>query len=213
MITEEQYEEIVEFLKNEQRKWSRKYDLDGCVRCGTSGTDESHRHSGDGLCKRCISGDSKILVKDMGVVRIDQMVGSGDFYVWSGEDWCKTEAICNGEREVIQVISSNGDTIWVTGDHEILTDDGMVSADQIQGQKINQTTFSHGSERHVEKVYDLINVGNKHRCVANNIVVSNCWDLRRHIRASAKKSFELNKITQLTIETWETLSSKEMQNA
>lgn len=53
MISEEQVYEIIEYLKNETRKWSRQYDLDSCIACGASGTGERDRHSGDGLCKRC----------------------------------------------------------------------------------------------------------------------------------------------------------------
>lgn len=53
MITEDQVQEIVEYLRIEKRKWSRQYNIDNCIQCGTSGTGERERHSGDGLCKRC----------------------------------------------------------------------------------------------------------------------------------------------------------------
>lgn len=53
MITEDQRDEIIEYLKNEKRRWSLHYGLDGCVRCGSNGEGGSERHSGDGLCKRC----------------------------------------------------------------------------------------------------------------------------------------------------------------
>lgn len=53
MITDDQVQEIIEYLKTETRKWSLHYDLDSCRLCGTSGDEERTRHSGDGLCKRC----------------------------------------------------------------------------------------------------------------------------------------------------------------
>ena len=53
MITFDQMQDIVEYLKTETRKWSLQYNLDSCRRCGASGDDERCRHSGDGLCKRC----------------------------------------------------------------------------------------------------------------------------------------------------------------
>lgn len=53
MISFDQVEEIVEWLKNERRQWSREYGIDCCVQCGASGDGERERHSGDGLCKRC----------------------------------------------------------------------------------------------------------------------------------------------------------------
>ena len=53
MITFDQVQEIIGYLKTEKRKWSLHYDLDECRLCKASGSDERTRHSGDGLCKRC----------------------------------------------------------------------------------------------------------------------------------------------------------------
>jgi len=53
MITFDQVQDIIEYLKTETRKWSLHYDLDGCRLCGASGDEDRTRHSGDGLCKRC----------------------------------------------------------------------------------------------------------------------------------------------------------------
>lgn len=53
MITDDQVHEIIEYLKNEKRKWARQYNIDMCIRCGISGDKERERHSGDGLCKGC----------------------------------------------------------------------------------------------------------------------------------------------------------------
>lgn len=52
IITEDQYEEIIAYLKDEPVKWSKQWDLDACLVCGTSGRSERERHSGDGLCKK-----------------------------------------------------------------------------------------------------------------------------------------------------------------
>lgn len=53
MISDEQVQDIIEYLRTETRKWSKRYNLDQCVVCGTNGDGERERHSGDGLCKRC----------------------------------------------------------------------------------------------------------------------------------------------------------------
>jgi len=53
MITFDQVNEIIAYLRDERRKWSLHYGLDQCVKCGVSGDDEKTRHSGDGLCKSC----------------------------------------------------------------------------------------------------------------------------------------------------------------
>lgn len=56
MISDEQVQEIIDYLATEQRKWSLQYGLDECRKCGHSGSDDRSRHSGDGLCKRCWDG-------------------------------------------------------------------------------------------------------------------------------------------------------------
>lgn len=53
MITFDQVQDIIEYLRTETRKWSLHYGLDECRLCGATGEDERTRHSGDGLCKRC----------------------------------------------------------------------------------------------------------------------------------------------------------------
>ena len=53
MISFDQVQEIVEWLRDETRKWSREYNLDCCVGCGANGANDTERHSGDGLCKQC----------------------------------------------------------------------------------------------------------------------------------------------------------------
>lgn len=53
IISEEQVDDIIEWLKNETKKWSKQWNLDACCECSASGTSERERHSGDGRCKRC----------------------------------------------------------------------------------------------------------------------------------------------------------------
>ena len=54
IITEDQRDDIIEYLKCEVKKWSIKYDLDACIKCGASGLGPRDSHAGDGLCKRCV---------------------------------------------------------------------------------------------------------------------------------------------------------------
>lgn len=53
MITFDQVNDIIDYLRDEKRKWSLHYDLDCCRLCGQAGDCERRRHSGDGLCKKC----------------------------------------------------------------------------------------------------------------------------------------------------------------
>jgi hypothetical protein len=54
IVTEDQRDDIVEYLKEETNKWCKKYNLDGCINCGATGTATKERHAGDGLCKKCL---------------------------------------------------------------------------------------------------------------------------------------------------------------
>ena len=53
MITFDQVQDIIEYLKDETNMWSLHYGLDKCRLCGISGNTERTRHAGDGICKRC----------------------------------------------------------------------------------------------------------------------------------------------------------------
>lgn len=53
MITFDQVQDIIEYLKNETSKWSIHYGLDCCRLCGIAGKDSETRHVNDGLCKKC----------------------------------------------------------------------------------------------------------------------------------------------------------------
>lgn len=69
IISEDQVDDITEWLKNETRKWSKQWNLDGCVLCGASGTSERERHSGDGLCKS--DWDRRRYIRNLSVTRIN----------------------------------------------------------------------------------------------------------------------------------------------
>ena len=53
MISFDQVQEIIEYLKNEKRKWARHYNLDRCVKCNGTGDGDREKHAGEGMCKRC----------------------------------------------------------------------------------------------------------------------------------------------------------------
>lgn len=70
IISEEQVDEIIDWLKNETRKWSKQWDLDACRKCGASGTSERERHSGDGLCKQCW--DRRRYIRNISIKSLNQ---------------------------------------------------------------------------------------------------------------------------------------------
>lgn len=140
IITEEQYEEIIQYLKDEPRKWAKQWKLDACIKCGTSGRSERERHSGDGLCKSCLTGSSRIFVKNIGLCTIAEMYGKGAFEVWSGTAWRETEVVKNGERSIFELHISNGAIVELTEDHDIITNSGKVHAHSVGGVKIENIT-------------------------------------------------------------------------
>lgn len=228
MISFEQVQDIIEYLRTEKRKWSMQYDLDNCIKCKTSGTGERDRHSGDGFCKRCLTGDSRIIVHGIGICRIDEMVGKGEFRVWSGLGWRVTTAVCSGIQPVVEVHVSNGSVVKMTGTHSVVTARGMVHAhnldgmqlpiqlpdeSQVPGLQLDELYGGFVGKKSLtavvvdagakEPVYDLVNVGEERQFVASGISVSNCWDKRRHRRAWIVKSFSNGRAVLMTQWLWE----------
>ncbi len=136
IISEDQVNDITEYLKTESRQWSRSWNLDHCRKCPSAGTSDRERHSGDGLCKKCVSGDTRILVRNLGLVKISEMHGRGEFEVWSGLGWRETEVVCGGDKPTVQIETNNGLKLQVTRDHEILTGHGMVPAEMSLNRKV-----------------------------------------------------------------------------
>ncbi len=136
IISEEQVFEITEYLRTETRKWSKSWNLDACRVCNASGASERDRHSGDGLCKKCLTGDARIFVKNIGLMRIDEMLGAGEFEVWSGVEWRTTSVIESGIKNIVEVHISNGVRLRMTGDHKLITNSGKVEANDIVGKLI-----------------------------------------------------------------------------
>lgn len=72
------------------------------------------------ICQHCVTGDTKILVKNRGLVPIEAMVGQGDFEVWSGKAWRTTHAISTGIKPTWKVTTNWGFTTRVSEDHEFI---------------------------------------------------------------------------------------------
>lgn len=85
IISEEQYDEIIEYLRDEPRKWSKQWNLDACIQCGTSGRSERERHSGDGLCKA--DWDKRRYKRNLAV----SAIGSGRAPVLTKELWSQCQ--------------------------------------------------------------------------------------------------------------------------
>lgn len=87
------------------------------------------------ICQRCVTGDTRILVRGKGLVPIETMVGQGDFEVWSGKAWRTTHAITTGVKPTWQVTTNWGFTARVSEDHELI---------DAQGEKVKVAALEEG---------------------------------------------------------------------
>lgn len=142
----------------------------------------------DAICQRCVAGDTRVIVRDRGLVRIDELVDVGEFEVWSGIAWRRTHAIYQGLRHVGWLGTSAADHARLTKDHKVLTrDHGMIEAQHLQRGQVLMTaspgeplregpTFTCFTECDLpENVYDLVNVGDERHFIGNGIAFSNCY--------------------------------------
>lgn len=82
------------------------------------------------ICNSCLTGDALIMVRGEGLKRIDQMLNR-TFEVWSGDAWERTSVLCNGTRAVVELRLTNGQNLFLTEDHKVLTVDGWKEAKDI----------------------------------------------------------------------------------
>lgn len=91
-------------------------------------------------CAACVSGDTLILVRGEGLVRIDALVGR-DIEVWSGHDWRRTTAVLTSEAAPTMAIETNfGLRLRCTPDHRILSAGEWIPAEALSvGDALDST--------------------------------------------------------------------------
>ncbi len=82
------------------------------------------------ICNRCVTGDTRVLVRGRGLIRIDELLEQ-EFEVWSGQAWRKTTAVFNGIKPIVELESSWGHVIRTTADHKMITDEGAIEAQNL----------------------------------------------------------------------------------
>lgn len=145
------------------------------------------------ICQHCVTGDTQITVGNFGnFPTIAEMVGKGEFEVWSGLAWRTTHAIAQGRRSVVRVRyrEFGGRELFLrcTPDHKILTEGrGMVTAGSLTSDDIlfgSSCTKGCLVPGHLvidvtndgeDDVFDLVNVGAERHFLASGVVVSNCY--------------------------------------
>lgn len=77
------------------------------------------------VCDGCVSGDTLVMVKGEGLVRIDEIERRGqEVVVWSGQGWRTTRAKMTSVSPVVEVETNFGFKIRLTDDHLVRMDDG-----------------------------------------------------------------------------------------
>jgi intein/homing endonuclease len=144
----------------------------------------------------CLTGDTKITIRDKEgerLVEIKNLINKNDYEVKSYNikkdifEWIKPEkCIENGIRkDIYELELENGNKIQATSDHKIFTKNGYkkiselnrndnVFINNIKNNKTSRVKNITKIKTIGKKVYDIINVGNNHNFIANNILVSNC---------------------------------------
>lgn len=83
------------------------------------------------VCTYCIAGDTLVMVRGYGLMRIEDCVRLGKFEVWSGQGWRLTEAAFMKLASTVEVTFAGGRKLRCTPDHRIMTTDGEVEAAQL----------------------------------------------------------------------------------
>lgn len=83
------------------------------------------------VCQSCLTGDTRVLVKGRGVVRLDEIEEGETVTVWAGDGWYQTHLIARGVRDVVEVETSWGIRLRMTSDHEMLSEGEMVPVEDL----------------------------------------------------------------------------------
>ena len=142
----------------------------------------------------CLTGDQMVLTEQDGLVRLDEI--QPWHRVWDGVEWVSHDGLVYmGEKEVVEY-----DGITATPDHEVYTESGRkvrigelaasenpeplavgaVGADPVRfdpSKAGGRTLAGNNFSARVEKVYDLMNAGPRHRFTVNGKIVSNCYGM------------------------------------
>lgn len=119
---------------------------------------------GETICQGCVSGDTLVLVRGEGLVRIDSLVGRSQITVWSGKGWRTTHAVMTGIKPTFHLVSSSGYSLRLTGDHEVLMKSGeRIRTDNLQEDE--RLTFELPDEPPFAKEVELpkIDLGERYR--------------------------------------------------
>lgn len=90
--------------------------------------------------QQCVDGDSKLLLKDRGLVSIKELAGQSNLEIWDGSSFVNAKGIVSsGVKDVYQITLMNNTTVRCSAEHRFLTVD------------------SHGSERWLtaEQIFNL----------------------------------------------------------
>lgn len=115
------------------------------------------------VCTYCVAGETLVMVRDVGLRRIEDLVGMGTIEVWSGQGWRETKAVRTKMAATMEVVFSGGRRIRVTPEHRIMTTDGEVEAqDLVVGEHQVDPVLPKSPPFPSEAPLPVINFGEQH---------------------------------------------------
>jgi hypothetical protein len=84
------------------------------------------------VCEFCLAGDTRVLVRGRGVLRLDELSLDEEFDVWSGQAWRTTKVVFRGVKHVAELQTTWGQRVRGTLDHKFLSDQEMVELSSLE---------------------------------------------------------------------------------
>lgn len=109
------------------------------------------------ICQYCVTGDTRVLVRGRGLVSIADLVGAGDFEVWSGRAWQKTHAEMTGVRPTVTVRTNWGLSVRCTDNHLVKVAVGFIPAGELEpGERLDLALPSEVAMPATKKLPDMV---------------------------------------------------------
>jgi hypothetical protein len=133
----------------------------------------------------CISGETPVLTKEFGHIRVDKLLGKKVTLKSANDTWKETTEkgfFLKGYKETLLMITENNRRIYATKDHQFYTDQGWKPFDECKNRLVmtvngwEKVISAKLKAERIEAVYDC-QVPGPQCYMANGILVHNCSEI------------------------------------